>query len=147
MVKQAEFIASCWGNDCARRQSRMSRPLDLDEVAKQEAEQEVADISFRPTDKYKLKLDEDFRKATKRRFSHWEETLKSVNEVPHQTAPEQRSPNTSTCSVEQENEHNKSSAEHKHNTTLQKPNTTPNTEDPSTEHRTRVHEHPNTVQV
>ena len=81
MVKQAEHIASCWGNDCVRRQSRMSRPLELDDEAKREAEREVADTHFRPTDKFDLKIDEEFRKSTKRRFSHWEETLKSVNEV------------------------------------------------------------------
>ncbi len=44
----------------------MSRPLELDEEAKREAEQEVTDIPFRPPDKFNLKIDEEFRKSTKR---------------------------------------------------------------------------------
>jgi len=59
----------------------MKRPLEQDEEAKIEAENEVTEVSFKREDKYKLDIDSEFRKTQKKRFSNWEDTLKSTNEV------------------------------------------------------------------
>jgi len=59
----------------------MKEPLEQDEEAKQEAENEITEVNFKRKDKYGLDIDSDFRKTQQKRFSNWEDTLKSTNEV------------------------------------------------------------------
>ena len=61
----------------------MQKPLEQDEEAKQEADNEIAEVSFKRKDKYGLDIDSEFRKTQKKRFANWEDTLKSTNEVTH----------------------------------------------------------------
>jgi len=81
LAKNAQHIISSWGKDFERRQSRMKEPLEQDEEAKQEAENEITEVNFKRKDKHDLDIDSDFRKTQQKRFSNWEDTLKSTNEV------------------------------------------------------------------
>ncbi len=83
LVKNAEHIISSWGRDYERRQSRMKRPLEQDEEAKIEADNEIAEVNFKRKYQHKLDIDSEFRKTQKKRFSNWEDTLKATNEVIH----------------------------------------------------------------
>ena len=60
----------------------MKRPLEQDEETKREAENDVEEVNFRRKDKHGLDIDSEFRKTQNKRFSNWEDTLKSTNEVP-----------------------------------------------------------------
>ena len=81
LVKNAEHIISSWGRDYERRQSRMRLPLELDREATLEADNDITEVSFNRKDKYGLDVDAEFRKKKKKRFTNWEDTLKSSNEV------------------------------------------------------------------
>ena len=59
----------------------MRLPLELDNEAKLEADNEIVDADLNRRDKYGLDIDSEFRQTKNKRFTNWEETFKSSNEV------------------------------------------------------------------
>ncbi len=82
LVRNTQFILSSWSGDATRRQVRMRAPLDEEERADPEEVGEVPEEKLRPSDKYDLDLDGEFRtKKFQKRFRHWEEVAKVAYEV------------------------------------------------------------------
>ena len=82
LVRNTQFILSSWSGDTTRRQVRMRAPLDEEERADPEEVGEVPEEKLRPSDKYDLDLDGEFRtKKFQKRFRHWEEVAKVAYEV------------------------------------------------------------------